>query len=141
MRRTLRRNDRGSFSLELALLVPALLALIGLLIAVYLVGRAAGLTDSAARAAAREATLVADPAEAQKRAEQAARASLEAADIDCTDLTVTVDVSGLSAPLGETSTVEARVVCTVPLVGLTPGLAVERESTFVSVVDRFRERS
>jgi Flp pilus assembly protein TadG len=143
LRHRRRVRDRGSLALELAILTPVLLALLAVMVAIFLVEQASGVVDSAARAAARSATLVRDPDEAHAQAEQAAEEAMESSGVTCSTMTVTVDTSEMSAPLGETGWVEVRVECTVPLSHIAPGLpgSVERASSFVSVVDQFRERS
>ncbi|WP_103528993.1 TadE/TadG family type IV pilus assembly protein [Streptomyces sp. SM12] len=135
--------DRGSFSLELAIVAPALFLLLGVLAAVFRVEMAAGTADSAARAAARAATLERAPATAQASAAEAAASVWADAGVTCSKLTVEVDTSGLTAPLGTQAVVRAVTACTAPLADLAvPGLPGSKTMTseFTSVVDQYRER-
>lgn len=138
-----RGADRGSFSLELAIVAPGLLLLLAVLAAVFRVEMASGTADSAARAAARAATLERDPVTAQARAAEAAAAVWKDAGVTCSRLTVEVDTSGLTAPLGTEAVVRARAACTAPLADLAvPGLPGSKTMTseFTSVVDQYRAR-
>ncbi|MFD9630302.1 TadE family protein, partial [Streptomyces violascens] len=70
------RDDRGSYSVETAVLAPVIIALLLLMIAFGRVVDADGAVDSAARAAARAASLERDAASAQTQAQAAADRSL-----------------------------------------------------------------
>ena len=99
-----RRRDRGSFSLELAVLAPALLLVISFIISVGRVTEGRALTEGAARDAARAATI-----NHNGNAEAAAQAAYDAATKghDCADLVITprVPVPGGSV----TATASCRV--------------------------------
>jgi Flp pilus assembly protein TadG len=92
------RDDRGSVTLEVAVLAPALLALLGLAIGAGRYEVAAGAVDAASAAAARAASLARSPAAAQQDATLAARASMTGSDVPCTGLTVTADTGGFRRP-------------------------------------------
>ena len=82
-------------------------------------------------------------AQAQEAAEDMARISMEQSGVNCTTLSVNIDASGLSAPIGTTGRVSATVSCTVALsdaamIGL-PGTRV-LTGTAASPVDAYRER-
>lgn len=142
--RTRRAADRGSAAVETAILAPALIMLLLLIAAFGRVHLAQGKADSAARTAARTASLARDPATARQQARQAALDSLNTAGLHCSAVSVTVDTSGLTAPLGQASTVTATVSCTTTLGDLAlPGLPGSKrlESTFTSVVDQYRART
>ena len=139
-----RFGDRGSYALETAVLVPVIIALLGLLVALGRVSTARGAVESAAREAARAASLDRGPDAARRDATSAARASLTGDGIPCTGVTITVDTSGYDLPLGQTGTVAAAVTCTARLsdIGL-PGLPGSKTlvEQFRSPIDAFRARS
>ena len=141
--RRLQGEDGGNASMSTAVGALCVLLLFGLLIAFGRVALAQGAADSAARAAARTASLERVPEAAEQRAREAALTSLTDSGVRCAGLDVAVDTSGLSAPVGATATVDADVVCTARLsdIGL-PGLpgSKDLEGTMTSVVDRYRGR-
>ena len=73
------RDDRGSAGLEIAILAPALAALLVLLAAAGRLSLAGNSVEAAAAAAAREASLTRTSAEAQSAAEDMARVSMSQA--------------------------------------------------------------
>ncbi|MEU6175865.1 TadE/TadG family type IV pilus assembly protein [Streptantibioticus parmotrematis] len=137
-------DDRGSYSLETAVLVPVIFAVLGLLIAFGRVTTTSGAVDSAAREAARAASLDRDPGTAQRDAQQAAQDSLSGDGVPCTNISVSVDTSDFDLPLGQTGTVVATVTCTARLsdIGL-PGLPGTKTLTsdFRSPIDAYRART
>jgi len=102
-----RAGERGSITVELAGLAPALLLILLLLIAAMRVTVAGGRVDSAARDAARAASLTRTPGQASLAAGQTAARSLAGAHVACTRLAVTVDTAGFTAPSGAVGTVGA----------------------------------
>jgi Flp pilus assembly protein TadG len=105
----LRREEGGSVTVEAALVAPALLVL--MLLVVY-AGRASS-TDadiaSAAARAARAASQAADPAGADTAARQTAIANLATAGIVCTDMRVATDTGRLQPGGSVTVTVGCQV--------------------------------
>ena len=130
------RSDRGSTTLELVVLAPALLALLGgaLLAARY--EAAAGAVEQASAAAARAASLARGPAAQQATGRQAADAALDQHDLHCTALAVDVQVAPprpLDRPAGD---VTVTVACTLTMPWM-PGTRRITAST-TSVVDTYR---
>lgn len=133
------RTQRGAASLELVILIPALLMLLG--VAVF-GGRLAqvrsALTDTAQRAA-RAGSLESTPAQARSRAQALVQTDLEG--VPCRDPQAVV-VAPASRP-GQPSRMEVTVTCTIDLSDLlVPGLPGSwaesaRES---AVVDTWRRR-
>ncbi|WP_065569689.1 hypothetical protein [Microbacterium oleivorans] len=137
------RDDRGSAGLEIVILAPALLGFLVLLAAAGRLSLAGNAVESAASAAAREASLARNAAEAQAAAEDMARVAMAQSDVNCTDLEVSIDTSGLATAIGTTGQVSARVTCTVELsdaalIGM-PGTR-DLSGTAISPVDAYRER-
>ena len=143
MRARTEDSERGSVTLELAILTPALILLLGLLILGGRVEVVASAVEQAAAAAARAASLERNVAAAQVAAESAVDRETTARDIRCVTTTVEVDASGLTAPLGASASVTVRASCTVTMADLgIPGLPGSRTITAeaTSAVDRFRTR-
>ncbi|MFE5327255.1 TadE/TadG family type IV pilus assembly protein [Embleya sp. NPDC056575] len=139
------RRDAGSVTLEVAILVPALLALLILGVLAGRVTLAGSAVDAAAKAAARAATSARTPGDAQSRATAAAGATLSQQGLHCASTTVSVDTSGFAAPVGTAASVTATVTCRLPLGDLAaPGLpnlgTKSMTSTFVSPLDTYRAR-
>ncbi|WP_344406866.1 TadE family protein [Streptomyces longisporus] len=138
-----RGGDRGSASVEVAVIAPAIIALLGLMVAFGRVTDADGAVDAAAHAAARAASLERDATSAQTQARAAADDSLSGDGVTCQSTDVTVDTSGYSLDVGQAATVSATVSCTARLsdIGL-PGLpgAKTLTATFTSPIDTYRGR-
>ncbi len=137
----LRHDDRGSVTLELAILAPVLLLLLGALVFAGRVQTSSAAVEQAARAAARDASLArtADAA----RATALASAQHELAGSDCASTDVTVDAAGFAAPVGTSAAITVRVTCTVSLADLAiPGLPGAHTMTgaATSPIDRYRSR-
>lgn len=143
-RRDSKAGDReaGDAALELIIIAPVLLAIIGLVIAAGRTSVAQGSVDAAARDAARQASIARSPADALTGAKLSAEAALSQDGLNC-DPVVNVDTSGFGAPLGQPANVSATVSCTVPLSDLVvPGLPGSKTLTytFTSPLDPYRGR-
>ena len=130
-------EERGSASVELALITPVLIVL---LLVVVSLGRVAGAradVDAAARDAARAAVNARSASQAIAFGGQAARASLDEGGVTCRSLTVDIDISDFRAG----GLVRATVSCRVELDTLT-GSALPGSHTitasFLAPVDRYR---
>ncbi len=138
------RGDRGTVPLEIAVLMPAVVALIAL---AFVVGRqsvAQGAVDLAAHDAARAASLSRTAAAAQSRANAAAQDTLGLQGQACAELTVVVDTSQFAQPVGQPASVSVTVACLVSYTDIAvPGMPTGRvvTSTFVSPLDQYRGRS
>ncbi|WP_327249895.1 TadE family protein [Streptomyces sp. NBC_01320] len=137
------RRDRGSYAVETAVLAPAMIALLLLMIAFGRVIDADGAVDSAARAAARAASLERDAGSAQTKAQAAADRSLEGEGITCQTSSVVVDTAGYSLDIGADANVTATIACTADLsdIGL-PGLPGSKtlRASWISPIDTYRGR-
>ena len=136
-------GERGSVSVELALLAPALLLLVAFAVLAGRTQIAEGAVQEAARAAAREASLARDAATAAALAGAQAERTLAAQDLRCPNTSVDVDTAGFAAPPGQRGDVTVTVTCVVGMTDLlAPGLpgTVTVEAAFTSPVDAYRER-
>ena len=105
------RDARGSAATELVLVTPLLLLLVLFVVFLGRLSSARQDVTSAARDAARAASLRADPATAAADAEIAAQASFADRGTSCRELTVNVDTSRFR-PGGS---VGVQVICTADL--------------------------
>ncbi len=136
-------KERGSVSVELALLAPALLLLVSFAVFAGRTQIAEGTVEEAARAAAREASLARDGGTAAALAGAQAERTLAAQDLRCRRTSVDVDTAGFQAPPGEPGDVSVSITCVVGMADLlAPGLpgSVTVEAVFTSPVDAYRER-
>jgi Flp pilus assembly protein TadG len=136
-------GDAGDATLELVILAPVVLILIGLLIAGGRASVAQGAVDAAARDAARQASIARTPSEAQATATASARFELRQGSLDCTPVVHVTAAAAFAVPVGQPSQIVARVSCTVPLSGLlVPGLPGSKTLTasFTSPLDPYRAR-
>ena len=145
MRRLRRRlaGERGSVSLELVVLAPGLLLVIGVLIYGGRLELAKQSVQSAASQAAREASIARTQPEANSTADAAATRSLTEQGLNCVSSSVTVDTSGFASPAGTPATITAEVTCVVNLSDLAvPGLPGSQTVTATadSPLDTYRER-
>lgn len=138
------RDDRGSATLELVVLAPALLLLLSLLIFGARTRMAETSVDQAAGQAARAASLARTASAAARDAEAAAAAVLRREGLVCDRTEVQVDTAGFRVPAGRPARVAVQVSCRVPFSDLAlPGVPGTRtvEARAVSVLDTYRERS
>ncbi|SOC46123.1 TadE-like protein [Blastococcus aggregatus] len=137
------RAERGSVSVELALLAPALLLVLSFAVVAGRTQVADGAVAEAARAAAREASLARDGVTAAALARAQADRTLAAQGLRCQSTSVDVDTTGFQTPPGQPGDVTVSVTCVVGMADLlAPGLpgSVTVEASFSSPVDAYRER-
>jgi hypothetical protein len=137
------RADGGHAALELVVLAPVLLGLLGLVIAAGRTSLAQASVDAAARDAARQASLALTPAAALAAGSASARAALRRDGLGC-DPIVSVDTAEFgTVPPGQPAMVWATVTCTVSLASLAlPGLPGSHtmRARFGSPLDLYRSR-
>lgn len=129
-------------ALETAIIAPALLALLILMIAAGRIAIAQGSIEAASRDAARQASIARDPGTARSAALASAEQTLRREGLKCSP-SVTVDTGGFSEPAGTPATVSATVTCEVRLSDISlPGMPGSRAltSSFTSPLDQFRAR-
>lgn len=139
-----RRDERGAVAVEFAVIVPALLLLIGLVIAGGRLAITNQTVQQMADSAARAASLARTATEARADADLVLRSDARDGDLRCVGgIRSTVDTGGFSAPLGQAAEVTVTVQCGVALSDLlVPGLPgtwhVSAEAA--SPLDRYRSR-
>lgn len=138
------RDDRGSAAIETAIGMPAFVLFVGLIIFGGRTAMTHEAVESAAADGARTASIARTSEEARTQAETAARASLDAQDIDCLTVSVSVDTSDFNNAVGTTGAVDVTVACRLDLADLAvPGVPGARtiSATVTSPLDTWRERS
>ena len=138
------QRTRGSATLELVIVAPALLALLGLVILAARITAAGSAVEQAASAGARAASLERDARSAHAAAVASVRQALTDRSIACETLTYAIDVDGFGVAVGRPATTSVAVTCRVALADLAvPGMPGSRtvEASAASPLDRFRGRS
>lgn len=136
-------RDTGSVALELAVLGPALLLVLGLVVVGARLETASGAVEQAAAAGARAASLARDARAATSAAQSAVRRNLRQQNISCGDESIHVDTSAFARSAGQDGDVVVVVACTVTLADQSmPGLPGSRRilSRAVSALDTYRGR-
>ncbi len=132
-----RRGEVGSVAVEVAVVAPALVALLLLVVFAGRVSQAEADVRRAAAEAARAASLRQHPADAVEAAEATAEANLATSGVACAQLDTDVDMAEFAAG----GSVAVTVRCEVSLADVTL-LGVPGQRSFaarsVEVIDRFR---
>jgi Flp pilus assembly protein TadG len=131
------RGEEGSLAIEMAMIVPSILMIFGLIFVYGMAASVNGNLESATRDAARSATLARSYDEARQRARTVVDEGIRGLPQSCRD-SVDVDVSPTFEP-GEPVTVTVRCTYGVSEVGLpgAPG-SLSPESSFTSMLDPYR---
>jgi Flp pilus assembly protein TadG len=109
----LAKDQRGAAAVELALLVPVLLLLLGLVVAGGRLWFARTTVNEAAQTAARAASLARSEAAAITAGRDAGQQSLTTAGLRCSSTAVSISTAAFAVPVGTPSTVTSTVSCTV----------------------------
>lgn len=139
----MRRDERGSATIEAAIGVPAFALFVGLIIFGGRTANAHEALQSAAADAARSASIARDAQTAKTDARDAATASVTNQHIRCTQVDVTVDTSDFNKAPGVSGAVSVTVSCRLNLSDLAvPGVPGSKTftSTMSSPIDTWRER-
>jgi Flp pilus assembly protein TadG len=136
-------DDDGSAALETAILAPPMLVFLFMAIFAMRFEVAAGAVESAAHDAARAASISRTAAAAHAAATTTAYSSLDRQGLRCSSLSLTVNTSEFSRPVGTPANVYVSIECVVALGDIAaPGIPGSRTvtATFVSPLDRYRGR-
>lgn len=138
-----RRADAGSVSVELTLMVPALMLVLGLLIAGGRIWFAKTTVNEAAQTAARAGSLARSAEDAAVAGRAAGRQSMATGGLECADASVTVGTAGFSVVVGTPATVTSSIQCRVRLADLLlpaiPG-SIQLQATGSAALDTYRSR-
>lgn len=136
-------RERGSASLEMVILAPALLLVLAVLVFAGRLALAQQAVTAAAADAARTASIARTAPAASSTASAAAAHALTSQGVSCANTQIDVDTAVFAAPVGSPGTVSVRVACTVDLADLAvPGIpgAKVLSATMTSPLDTHRER-
>jgi Flp pilus assembly protein TadG len=136
-------HERGSSAVELALLVPALIIMLGLMVGGGRLWFARTTINEAAQSAARSASLARSGAQAASDADSAARITLGTGGLTCASSSVKVDSGAFSVGVGTPATITSSVECSVPFSDLLlPGMpgAIALKGSAASALDTYRSR-
>ena len=106
-------NQCGAATVELTLLVPALLLVVGLLVAGGRLWFARTTVNEAAQTAARAASLARSASAAARAGREAGSQSLATAGLRCRATSVSINSAAFHVPAGTPSTIDSTVICTV----------------------------
>jgi len=137
-------EERGSMTLEMVIVAPAMLLILAVIIFAGRVVLAGQSVEQAASDAARTASLARTGPTAQAAADTAARDSLTRQGLRCSSTAVSVDTAGFSVPPGTPATITATITCVVDTADLSaPGIPGSRAVTAhaTSPLDTYRSRS
>ena len=136
--------ERGAATVEITLLVPALVIFLGLLLAGGRLWFARTAVIEAAHASARAASLARTATQASADGQSAAAASLSSAGLVCMDRSVVIGAAAFGVPVGTPATVTAMISCQVPfsdivLPGMPGSISIVGHGS--SALDTYRGRS
>jgi Flp pilus assembly protein TadG len=137
------RGEAGSVAVEIALLAPALVLVLGLLIAGGRLWFARTSVVEAAQTSARAASLARSPGEASAVGGEAGRQSLSTAGLRCATSSVHVSTAAFGVPVGTPATVTSDVSCSVPfgdvfLPGMPGSISLDGHGS--AALDTYRAR-
>jgi len=126
----------------MVILLPALTLILAMVIAGGRLALAHQAVQSSAATAARTASIARTHTQAASSATTTAGTSLREQRTRCRSITVTVDTTGFTVPVGTPADVAATVTCQLDLAGLVPGLpgTMNVAATARSPLDTYRER-
>ena len=136
-------GQSGSATVEITMLIPALLLTLGLLIVGGRVWFARTTVNEAAHSAARAASLARSASEAAAAGRSAGAQSLATGGLRCASTAVEVNTAAFAVPVGTPATVNSTVRCRVGFGDLLlPGLpgSIDLEAAGASAVDTYRSR-
>ena len=137
-------GERGAATVEITLLVPALVIFLGLLVAGGRLWFARIAVIEAAQSSARAASLARTTQQASADGQSAAAESLSTAGLVCTDRSVVIDTSAFAVPVGTPATVSSSISCRVPFSDiLLPGMpgSIQLTGRGAAALDTYRSRS
>ena len=137
------RNQRGAAAVELTLLVPALLLMLGLLVAGGRLWFARTTVNEAAQTAARAASLARSTYAATTAGREAGAHSLGTAGLRCRSTSVLINTAAFGVPAGTPSTVTSTITCNVDFSDvMLPGWpgSVELTGRGSAALDTYRSR-
>lgn len=136
-------KERGTAAVELTLLVPALMVMLGLMVGGGRLWFARTTVNEAAQTAARSASLARTAGEAVRAGADAGRSSMDTGGLRCTNQTVHVDTGAFAVPVGSPATITSDISCSVPFRDVfLPGMpgSITLKGAGASALDTYRSR-
>jgi Flp pilus assembly protein TadG len=131
--------ERGSITLEVAVIAPALLLLVGLVVGAGRIALAEQAVQTAAAQAARDTSLARTPAAGVTAGRSTAARVLAGQGLDCTSSSTSVTAAALGYPPGTPGTVTVTTTCRVALGDLlVPGFPGSKTLIATSSMPRDR---
>ena len=137
------RGEAGSVAVEIALLAPALVLVLALLVAGGRLWFARTTVVEAAQTSARAASLARTPGEGSAAGGEAGRQSMTTAGLRCATSSVEVSVAAFAVPVGTPATVTSDVTCRVAFGDLLlPGMpgSIQLDARGSAALDTYRAR-
>lgn len=137
------RDERGSVAVELTLLAPALVLVLGLLVAGGRLWFARTSVVEAAQTSARAGSLARSAPQAVAAGAEAGRQSMSTAGLRCAASSVRVGTAGFAVPVGTPATVTADITCRVAFDDVfLPGMpgSIELTGHGSAALDTYRAR-
>jgi Flp pilus assembly protein TadG len=137
-------GERGAATVEITLLVPALVIFLSLLIAGGRLWFARTAVIEAAQSSARAASLARTTQQASADGQSAAAESLSTAGLVCAARSVVIDTAAFAVPVGTPATVASSISCRVPFSDiLLPGMpgSIHLAGRGAAALDTYRSRS
>jgi Flp pilus assembly protein TadG len=135
-------RERGSVSIEVVIITPAILLFLLLVITAGRLAMAKQAVESAAFDAARQVSVVRSTATAENVARDSARSVLSNEGVTC-DPAIIIAYTPQTIRPGEKSSVEVAITCVIDLSDVSvpgiPGQVTVRENA-TSPIDRYREK-
>jgi Flp pilus assembly protein TadG len=138
------RDERGAATVELVIVVPALVVMLGLMVAGGRLWFAKSYLTDAAQSGARAASLARTAQEAVADGRSAARQAMATAGLRCAASTVSIDAGAFAAPVGVPATVGSTLTCRIAfsdvlLPGMPGTVSITRSGS--AALDTYRARS
>lgn len=130
-------------SVELVIIVPALVIMLGLIIAGGRLWFARTIVTEAAYSAARAAALARSPGQATESGQGVAYSALQTQGLDCASRSVQIDTGDFAKPVGQPGTITSQVTCKVAFADiLLPGMpgSITVSGAGSAALDTYRER-
>lgn len=137
------RDQRGSLSVEMVILVPAFVLMLGLMIAGGRLWVARTTVTEAAYSGARAASLARSATQAGDDGRQAVIEQLDTKGVTCLSRSINVDTGAFSVPVGQPATISTEVNCRIGFGDLLlPGMpgSISVDGKAQSALDTYRER-
>ncbi len=139
----LSRNERGSVTVELTLMIPALILVVGMLVAGGRLWFARSTVVEASQTAARAASLARSAETAGVEGRSAGQQSLATAGLRCSSSSVSINTASFGVPVGTPATVTSAIRCRVSFADLflpvVPG-SIQLSGEGAAALDTYRSR-